>query len=93
MVSHANGHINFVAQFVVPFIVWQVLRLREPGRAVRGGVILGLLVVLQVFINEEILLFTALTLGVFVLAYAAHGLAVGAERWPGGSRPGWVSPR
>ena len=70
MVSHANGHINFVAQFVVPFIVWQVLRLREPGRAVRGGVILGLLVVLQVFINEETLLFTALTLGVFVLGYA-----------------------
>jgi hypothetical protein len=71
MVSHANGHINFVAQFVVPFIVWQVLRLREPGRAVRGGVLLGLLIVLQVFINEETLLFTALTLGVFVLAYAA----------------------
>jgi hypothetical protein len=70
MVSHANGHINFVAQFVVPFIVWQVLRLREPGRAVRGGIILALLVVLQVFINEEALLFTALTLGVFVLAYA-----------------------
>ena len=71
MVSHANGHINFVSQFVVPFIVWQVLRLREPGRAVRGGVVLGLLVVLQVFINEEVLLFTALTLGVFVIAYAA----------------------
>ncbi|MEU7902491.1 hypothetical protein [Actinoplanes sp. NPDC049118] len=71
MVSHANGHINFVSHFVVPFIVWQVLRLREPGRAVRGGIVLGLLVVLQVFINEETLLFTALTLGVFVAAYAA----------------------
>jgi hypothetical protein len=71
MVSHANGHINFVSQFLVPFIVWQVLRLREPGRAVRGGITLGLLVVLQVFINEETLLFTALTLGVFVIAYAA----------------------
>jgi hypothetical protein len=70
MVSHANGHINFVSQFVVPFIVWQVLRLREPGRAVRGGVILALLIVLQTFINEETLLFTALTLGVFVAAYA-----------------------
>jgi hypothetical protein len=71
MVSHANGHINFVCQFVVPFIVWQVLRLREPGRAVRGGITLAALVVLQAFINEEILLFTALALGVFVLAYAA----------------------
>src|SRR4051812_35429214 len=32
MISHANGHVNFVSQWVVPFIVWQVLRLREPGR-------------------------------------------------------------
>lgn len=70
MVSHANGHVNFVSLFVVPFIVWQVLRLREPGRAVRGGVILALLIVVQVFLNEEILLFTALALGVFVIAYA-----------------------
>jgi hypothetical protein len=71
MVSHANGHVNFVCQFVTPFIVWQVLRLREPGRVVRGGIVLGLLVVLQVFVTEETLLFTALTLGVFVVAYAA----------------------
>ena len=66
----------------MPFIVWQVLRLREPGRAVRGGIILGLLIVLQVFINEETLLFTALTLGAFVIAYAvmapARGEACGA---------------
>ncbi|MET0414495.1 MAG: hypothetical protein ABW022_00545, partial [Actinoplanes sp.] len=46
MVSHANGHVNFVSQYVVPFIVWQVLRLKEPGRHWRGGVILGLLIVL-----------------------------------------------
>jgi hypothetical protein len=81
MVSHANGHINFVSQFVVPFIVWQVLRLREPGRAVRGGILLGLLVVLQTFINEEVLLFTALTLGVFVVAYAAMAWRVAVEAW------------
>lgn len=70
MVGHANGHINFVSQFAVPFIVWQVLRLREPGRIVRGGVALGLLAVLQVFINEETLLFTALTLTLFLVLYA-----------------------
>ncbi|GAA2646429.1 hypothetical protein [Paractinoplanes durhamensis] len=71
MVSHANGHVNFVDQFVIPFIVVQVLRLREPGRAIRGGLILAALIVVQVFINEEALLFTALALGVFVVAYAA----------------------
>jgi hypothetical protein len=81
MISHANGHINFVSQFVVPFIVWRALKLREPGRAVRNGVVLGLLVVLQVFINEEILLFTALALGVFVLAYAAWDRAAAAAAW------------
>ncbi len=70
MVSHANGHVNFVSQFVVPFLVWQVLRLREPGRVWRGGVLLGLLVVLQVFVNEEVLLFTALALAAFLIAYA-----------------------
>jgi hypothetical protein len=70
MISHANGHVNFVSQYVLPFIVLQVLRLREPGRHWRGGVILGLLIVVQVFINEESLLFTALTLGLFVTAYA-----------------------
>ncbi|MFI5933500.1 hypothetical protein [Actinoplanes sp. NPDC051494] len=79
MVSHANGHLNFVAQFLVPFIVWQVLRLREPGRAVRGGVVLGLLIVLQVFLNEEILLFTAMALLVFVAAYAAFDVALVRE--------------
>ncbi|MEV4708288.1 hypothetical protein [Actinoplanes sp. NPDC049316] len=79
MVSHASGHVNFVAQFVVPFIVWQVLRLREPGRAVRGGLILALLIVLQVFINEESLLFTALTLFVFVVAYACFDFAAARQ--------------
>jgi hypothetical protein len=75
MVSHANGHVNFVSNFVVPFIVWQVLRLREPGRVWRSGVPLGLLIVLQVFINEEILLFTAMTFAVFVIAYACFRFA------------------
>ncbi|GLW27199.1 hypothetical protein [Actinoplanes regularis] len=70
MISHANGHLNFVNQYLVPLIVWQVLRLREPGRAVRGGIVLGLLIVLQIFINEETLLFIALTLAVFVASYA-----------------------
>jgi hypothetical protein len=70
IVSHANGHPNIVAQFLVPFIVWRVIRLREPGRAVRNGVILGLLVTVQVFVNEEILFMTGLGLALFIAAYA-----------------------
>ena len=70
MISHAAGHVNFVSNYVLPFIVWQVLRLAEPGRVRRGGIILGLLIVLQIFINEEALLFTAMTLGVFAAGHA-----------------------
>ena len=58
----------------------------------RGGVILGLLIVLQVFINEESLLFTALALGVFVLAYAAMAPGARAGGGPRRSWPGWGSP-
>jgi hypothetical protein len=79
MVGHANGHINFVSQFLVPFIVWQVIRLREPGRILRGGVVLGLLIVLQVFINEETLLFTAISMTVFLLLYAGMRWRAAAE--------------
>jgi hypothetical protein len=70
MVSHANGHPNIVSQFVVPLIIWRVLRLRESGRWLRDGLVLGLLVVWQAFINLEILLMTAVGLGVFVVVAA-----------------------
>jgi hypothetical protein len=66
MVSHANGHPNIISQFLVPLIVWRTLRLREPGRWLRNGLILGLLIVWQAFINLEILLMTAIGLGIFL---------------------------
>lgn len=69
MVSHGNGHPNIVAQFMVPIIVWRVMRLREPGRSVRNGLILGLLVTYQMFVNEEVAFFTAIGCGVFLAAY------------------------
>jgi hypothetical protein len=65
LVNHANGHPNLVAQFLIPFIVWRALTLRS----VRDGVILGLLVTWQAFINEELLFLTGLALVVFVLAH------------------------
>ncbi|WP_018351342.1 hypothetical protein [Longispora albida] len=67
--SQGNGHPNLVAQFLVPFIAWQALRLRH-GRPLRRGLILGALVTVQAFINEEVLFLTALGLGVFVLTWA-----------------------
>lgn len=87
MVSQVNGHPNIAAQFLVPFLIWRSFKLREPGRAVRNGVVLGLLVVWQVFLNEEILLMTALFIGLFVGCYAlfnrgpvpARGALIGAD--------------
>jgi hypothetical protein len=73
IVHHANGQPNFVSNYLLPVIVTRVLRLGAPGRSWRrDGVVLGLLVAYQVFINEEMLLLTALACLVLVLAYAAQ---------------------
>jgi hypothetical protein len=69
MLSHANAHLNFAAQFLVPWIVWAALRLGT-GRTVGNGVVLGLLVVWQLFIGAEILTYTALGTGLFVAVWA-----------------------
>ncbi|MEU8083224.1 hypothetical protein AB0B57_06345 [Micromonospora sp. NPDC049101] len=66
MVSHANGHPNIVSQFVVPLIIWRTLRLGDPGRWLRNGILLALVIVWQAFLNLEILLMTAIGLGVIV---------------------------
>ncbi|GIJ80843.1 glycosyl transferase [Micromonospora phaseoli] len=71
IVHHANGQPNFVSNFLLPLIVLRVFRLAEPGRWRRNGLVLGLLVAYQIFINEEMLLLTALACLVIVIAYAA----------------------
>jgi hypothetical protein len=70
IVSHANGHPNIIAQFLLPFIAWRVIRLREQGRSVRNGIALAALMVLQFFINEEMLFLLALAVGLFIAGYA-----------------------
>nr|WP_233600816.1 MULTISPECIES: hypothetical protein [Micromonospora] len=72
IVHHANGQPNFVSNFLLPLIVVRVLRLGEPGRRLRNGIALGLLVSYQIFINEEMLLLTALACLVVVLAYVVQ---------------------
>jgi hypothetical protein len=66
IVSQANGHPDLVVQFLIPFIVWRAISLRT----VRDGVVLGLLVTWQAFLNEELLLMAAMAVAVFVAAYA-----------------------
>lgn len=72
VIHHANGQPNFVSNFLLPVIVVRVLRLGEPGRWRRNGVVLGLLVAYQIFINEEMLLLTALACAVVVATYAVQ---------------------
>lgn len=71
MVSHGNAHPNIVGQFLVPLIVWQVIRAASRRRPWRDGAALALLVVWQAFINEELLLFTAVALALFTGLAAA----------------------
>lgn len=80
IVHHANGQPNFVSNFLLPLIVARVLRLGEPGRWRRNGLALGLLVAYQIFINEEMLLLTALACLVVVVAYAVQRPRAARER-------------
>jgi hypothetical protein len=68
-VAQANGHPNIVAQFLVPWIIWRAIKMREPGRLLRNAVILAALVVWQFFINEEVLLLTGMGLGLVGLVH------------------------
>jgi hypothetical protein len=67
LIAHASGQPNLVAQFLVPFIVSGMIRL--PERPVRRGIVLGLLMTYQAFVNEEVLFVTCLATGVFILVY------------------------
>ncbi|MFG2038837.1 DUF6541 family protein [Dactylosporangium sp. NPDC048998] len=69
MMSQAIGHPNIAGQYLIPLIVAAVLRMRQPGKVWRHGLVLAALVVAQAGINEEMLFFTAMALAVFILAY------------------------
>ena len=70
-VSHANGHLNWTAGWVAPVVLWWVLKLPEPRRWLRHGLILGVLVAVGFSIAAEGLFFTALAVGVFLLVRSA----------------------
>jgi hypothetical protein len=69
-VSHANGHLNWTSGWIAPVVLWWLLRLRERGRWLRNGAVLGLLLGIGFSIAAEGLFFTALAGGVFVIAWA-----------------------
>lgn len=73
MISHTNGHPNFVALFLLPFIALLVIRLGSGVRPVRNGLLLGLAVAYQIFLGEEPLL-------IYSIAFVVFGIAYGASR-------------
>ena len=77
-ISHANGHLNFTSGWVAPVVLWWVFKLREPGRWLRNGAVLGVLLALCFSIAAEGLFFTALATGVFVVTWSL-GRATRAE--------------
>lgn len=74
IIHHANGQPNFASNFLLPLIMARVLRLgtTTTHRWWREGAVLGLLIAYQIFINEEMLLLTALACVVIVIAYAVQ---------------------
>jgi len=77
MISQSNAHLHITAQWLVPAIVWAVVRMWRAAAsgatylAITSGLVLAVLVSLQVLIGEETLFLTALTLIVVVVVYAA----------------------
>lgn len=70
-ISHANGHLNWSSGWVAPAVLWWVLKLRDRGRWLRTGAILGLLVAIGFSIAAEGLFFTALASAVFMITWSA----------------------
>jgi hypothetical protein len=70
MISHANGHLNFTSAWVAPLLLWWVLKLREPGRWLRNGAILGVLVAVCFSVAAEGLFLVALACGIFVFVWS-----------------------
>ncbi|MCI4064319.1 hypothetical protein MRQ36_17625 [Micromonospora sp. R77] len=88
MVSQSNAHLHMTAQWLVPVIVWLVVRLLRaadpaahpdgPDRRRLATSALGLAgaVTVQVFVGEEVLFLTALTLLVMAVAYGVADRAL-----------------
>jgi len=82
MVSQSNAHLHMTAQWLVPAMVWCVVKMARAAdpdhpdyhaglrRLLGPAVLLAGLVTLQVFIGEEVLFLTTLTMLLVVVGYA-----------------------
>ncbi|MFY1654237.1 hypothetical protein ACN27J_25555 [Solwaraspora sp. WMMB762] len=92
MVSQSNSHLHMTALWLIPVMMWLLLRIMRAAdptgstpdgrilgpagrpdrrRIVTSGGWLGLVVAVQVFVGEEVLFLTAVTLIIMAAAFAA----------------------
>src|SRR5258706_2095648 len=74
MISQSLSHLHMTAQWLVPAIVWCLVRLtrvRTAWEILRTALALSTLIFAQVLLGEEVLYLTALTVALFGLVYAA----------------------
>ena len=69
MISHANGHPNFVVLFLLPIIAALVVEIVRTGPSTTRIVALGLAAALQIMLGEEPLLIFAIAFAIFAVAY------------------------
>lgn len=84
VMAHANAHINFTAQFVLPILIWRLVRLTrtvatDRRTTLRDGVIVGVLAAVQYTIGAEMLFFTGLAVGVYAIAWSIPRRRVAAR--------------
>ena len=73
MMAQSNSHLHMTAQWLVPPIVWCVIRLTRVNTArqvVGTAVTLAVLICVQLFLGEEVLFLLALSLALFSATYA-----------------------
>ncbi len=68
-IAHANGHLNWTAGWLIPVLLWWVLRLGSSRRWVLNGVVLGLLITVAFSIAPELLFSVAIAATVFVITW------------------------
>ncbi|WP_162908308.1 DUF2079 domain-containing protein, partial [Allorhizocola rhizosphaerae] len=69
MISHANAHLNWTAQWIIPLIIARVIVMYRGRRPVRDGLLLGILIAVAFSLAAEALFFAALALAVFSLVW------------------------
>src|SRR5262245_32677519 len=73
LIAHVSGQADLVINFLIPWILWLMFDVSAGTRRWRRGVVLGVVIAYQMFVNQETLFVTAIGAALFaaVLAIAS----------------------